>query len=233
MANPYAPPSVHEHADVVERPDYRSTQTLSGAVRVLLATCAVVSAISLAHSITQLELFDRIKHQRAFTLAEAEASDERAALVLGLYMLVYLATAIVWIVWQTRTSKNARALGTEYMQFGPNAWGWFFCPLINLVRPLAVVRELWQVNDPRSASESPAYFGMWWVPWVIGSMLANVSSRLVTDDADIEQLILSIQLDAGSHVLLIVSAIFAIKVIAEIHRREQARARSLGQSSGA
>lgn len=227
MANPYAPPSVHENPDSSERPDYRSTQTVSLVVRVLLALSLVVSTIRIAHAVTQLDLFDRIKHEGAFTLAEAEASDERAALIAGLWLLLFLATGIAWIVWQTRTSKNARALGTEFMQFGPNAWGWFFCPFINLVRPLAVVRELWQVSDPHSSSESPGYFAIWWVPWVIGCLLGNASSRLVTEEADIDQLILSIQLDAASNGLLILSAIFAIQVVAEIHRREQARVRSL------
>jgi hypothetical protein len=230
MANPYAPPSVHENFDSSERPHYRSTQTSSMVVRALLALMSVVSAIRIAHAVTQLELFDRIKHAGAFTLAEAEASDERAALIAGLWLLLFLATGIAWIVWQARTSKNARALGTEYMQFGPNAWGWFFCPFINLVRPLTVIRELWQVSDPHSSSESPGYFAMWWVPWVVGCILANASSRLVTVDADIDQLILSIQLDAAANGLLILSAIFAIQVVAEIHRREQARAHSFGPS---
>lgn len=233
MANPYAPPSAHENADLVERPDYRSTQTLSMAVRALLVVYMVVSVISIAQSVTQLDLFDRIKHDGAYTLTEAEASDERAVLIVGLYLLVFLATAITWIVWQTRTSKNARALGAEFMQFGPNAWGWFFCPIINLFRPLAVVRELWQVSDPHSSSESPGYFSMWWVPWVLGSILSNASARLVNEDSDIDELILSTQLDVAADVLLILSGIFAIKVVAEIHRRQQARARSLGPTVGA
>jgi hypothetical protein len=65
---------------------------------------------------------------------------------------------------------------------------------------------------------------MWWVPWVIGSLLGNAAGRLATEEADVDQLILAVELDTASNVLLIVSAIFAIKVVAEIHRREQARA---------
>jgi hypothetical protein len=232
VPNPYAPPSVDENPTAGEFPQYRATGTLSLAVRALLGGCIVVSAIELAHCFTQLELFDRIKHNGAFTIAEAEASDMQAALILILFFLVLVTTTITWIVWQARTSKNARALGTEYMQFGPNAWGWFFCPIINLYRPLAVLRELWQVNAPHSPSEPyslrepPGYFVAWWVPWVLGSILGNASSRLATEDADIDQLILSIELNAASDVVLIVSAIFAIKVVAEIHRREQVRVRA-------
>lgn len=225
MANPYAPPSTHESSDVGdERFDYKSTQALSLAVRALLVVCMVVAAVSIVHSFAQLDLFDRIANDGAFTLAEAQASDQRALLIMALYLLVFLASAIAWIVWQTRTSKNARALGTDFMQFGPNAWGWFFCPFINLVRPLAVVRELWQVNDPTASSEAPGYFTMWWLPWVIGNILGNISARIVSEDSDIDELILGTQLDVASDVLLIVSGIFAIKVVTEIHRREQRRA---------
>jgi hypothetical protein len=138
---------------------------------------------------------------------------------------VYLATVITWIVWQNRTSHNARALGTDFMQFGPNAWGWFFCPIINLYRPLAVVRELWQVNDPTSSADEPGFFGAWWVTWVIGSILSNISARMLKVDSSIDELILGIQFDMAANVMLIVAAIFAIKVVGAIYRREDARAR--------
>jgi heme/copper-type cytochrome/quinol oxidase subunit 2 len=226
MANPYAPPSVDENPSLGELPDYRPTQALSLAVRVLLGLTIVVLVLGLGHGYLQLDLFGRIKQGRNFTVAEAEASDLQAAMQAGLYLLVLLATVITWIVWQTRTSKNARALGAEYMEFGPNAWGWFFCPFINLFRPLAVVQELWRVNDPKSSHEAPSYFLLWWIPWVIGSILGNVSARMADEDADVDELILSIQLDMAAGVFLIVAGIFAIKVVAEIHRREQARART-------
>jgi hypothetical protein len=226
--NPYAPPSVHDTPNVDEVSPYRSTRTISLVVRALLGVGAAVSAISIAHSFTQLDLFERIKQGRNFTLAEAEASDMQSALVLGLYLLVFIPNVITWCIWQQRTSQNARALGTEYMQFGPKAWGWFFCPIINLYRPFAVVRELWWVSHPNSGPDAPSYFGVWWATWIIGSLLGNASGRLARGDADIGQLILSVQLDIGSSVVLIVSAIFAIKVVAEIHRREDARARGGG-----
>jgi hypothetical protein len=226
MANPYAPPSVDDNPGLAELPDYKPTQALSLAVRALLGVTTLVSLVSLGNSYLQLDLFERIKRQTGFTMAEAEASDEQTALLAGLYLLVLLATVITWIVWQTRTSKNARALGTEYMEFGPNAWGWFFCPIINLYRPLAVVQELWRVNDPKGPHDAPSYFAAWWLTWIVGSILGNVSARLAIDEADIDRLILSIQLDMASGVLLIISGVFAIKVVADIHRREQVRARA-------
>jgi hypothetical protein len=232
MANPYAAPSFDENHGLQERHEYRSTQALSMTVRVLLAVLTAVSVITIGHSFQTLDLFDRIKRQSGFTVAEAEANDELTALLAGLYLLLLVATVVTWIIWQTRTSKNARALGTEFMEFGPNAWGWFFCPIINLYRPLAVLQELWRVNDPQSPSEPPSYFMAWWLPYIIGSILGNVSARMAVGDADIDELILSIQLDIASSVLLIVAGIFAIKVVTEIHRREQARAKAPDRWSG-
>ncbi len=225
MANPYAPPIVDEDFHIPAPADYRSTHTLSMVLRGFLGGSIVVTLITLVHSFAQIELLERMKLGR-FTMPEAEANDERGVLIWGLYLLVFLATSITWVVWQVCTSKNARALGTEFMEFGPHAWGWFFCPIINFFRPLAVVKELWKVNDPNSADEPPGYFNGWWLTWVGGSILGNISARMAREDADIDQLTLGTQIDMISSVLLIVSAIFAIKVIAEIHRREQARARS-------
>lgn len=228
MANPYAPPSVDENPSVGERHDYRPTQALSLVVRVLLGVTTFITLLGIGQGYLRLDLFGRIQQGSNFTIAEAEASDVQVAMLAVLYLLVLLATAITWIVWQTRTSKNARALGAEYMEYGPNAWGWFFCPFINFFRPLAVVQELWWVNDPQSQREAPSYFWLWWIPWVVGSILGNVSARMATEDADVDQLILSTQLDMASGLFLIVAAIFAMKVVSEIHLREQARARSLG-----
>jgi hypothetical protein len=226
MANPYAPPSVDEHPALGEPHDYRSTHVLSLVLRVLLGACASLLVVGLGLGVLRLDLFERVQRGSGFTIAEAEASDMQVTLHAALYMLVVLTTAITWIVWQTRTSKNARALGTEDMEFGPHAWGWFFCPILNLFRPLAVVQELWRVNDPRSSAAPPSYFSLWWVAWVIGTVGGKASARFVSEDAEIDELIVGLQLDIATNAFLLVAAILAIKVVAEVHRREQARARS-------
>lgn len=230
MANPYAPPAAVESPVALDIRGYRDTRTLSVAVRALLGANIAVSVLTIVFSFGQLDLFERIE-RGAFTIAEAEASDAQAAAITSLFLLTFLANAIVWIIWQERTSHNARALGTEFMQFGPKAWGWFFCPIINLYRPLAVVRELWQVNG-RDSSEEPGFFGVWWVTWIIGSILGNVATNMVTEDADIDQLVLSVEFSIASEVIMIVSAIFAVKVVAEVHRRERTRAEAQVKRSG-
>lgn len=227
MTNPYAPPGEDEVLEVGDASEfsYRSTRGLSLVLRALLAITVVVYVLDIWDGITRLDVLHRIKHQRDFTIAEVDANIEQGVMVGVLYLLVLAATAITWIVWQQRTSQNARALGAEYMEYGPKAWGWFFCPIVNLVRPLGVVRELWWVNDQTAPNHAPGFFLAWWLPWVFGSILDNFSWQLMRGATNVDEVITAVQLDLAASACLIVSAIFAIKVVTEVHRREQARAR--------
>jgi hypothetical protein len=234
-ANPYAPPTADE-VFAVEDHSFKAAGALATALCWMLGISLVVTVLSIASMIGQVELIGRMQGGGAWTMPEAEANDARVALLAGVSFLLLLATGIVWFVWQSRTSKNARALGAEFMQFGPHAWGWFFCPIINLWRPLQVLSELWRATSPddgRAAQDrgdfapltAPSWFLAWWLPWLAAGVLSQIAARLATNT---DWLILSSQFNVASSVMVLVSGVFAIRMVAVISQRERARAAARG-----
>lgn len=228
--NPYAPPTADEvFAPEIGEYTFQPSAGLSIALRWMLGISAGLVLISLGSDVMQLDLLGRMQSGGSWTNAEAVANDRRVGLLAVGRLLLLLATAIVWCVWQSRTSKNARALGAEFMEFGPNAWGWFACPVYNLWRPLQVINELWRVTSPADDGYDPppSWFYAWWIPWLLASAAGQIATRLVSDTATLGQLIFSTQLSTVSDFLLAVSGVAAIAMIKQISQREHARAARL------
>lgn len=97
----------------------------------------------------------------------------RGAVLLG------VAAATLWLLWQFRSQSNVRALGARGMRFRPTltvlAW---MIPGANLVLPTLAVRELWRASDPdalqpddwRGTRTSPIVW-LWWLAFLAGLVL--------------------------------------------------------------
>jgi hypothetical protein len=83
---------------------------------------------------------------------------------------VRIATAFFWFLWIYRSYANLRLLGTGKTRYSPGwAVGYWFAPIINLIAPYWVVRELWVRSATANASEelapAPPLVVLWWVVW--------------------------------------------------------------------
>lgn len=226
--NPYAPPTQDEVFQAPVDEVYKSSEGISVALRVMLGANVALLMISVSVLSMQVELLQRATRS-PISMAEAEANDQRVLLATSLALLVLIATGILWCVWQNRTNKNLRALGAVDLQFGPNAWGWFFCPVVNLWRPVAVISELWTAaSDASSQDEEPVppnwLIGGWWLPWLLGGILSQIAARTATDVNDIGSLVTSSQVELVSDVMTLISGVFAIVLVTKLQKRVRARA---------
>ena len=65
------------------------------------------------------------------------------------YSLLYIATAVLFIVWLYRAHKNLQFLHPDLLEFSDAAAiGWWFAPIFSLFRPFQVVREVWAESEP-------------------------------------------------------------------------------------
>ena len=93
--------------------------------------------------------------------------------------LVWLVTAIVFLVWIHRTYRNLPVLGATDLAFTPRAAvSAFLVPVLNVIVPVRVVRELWNGSDPTQREPSSVAPGAPptspWVIWWWGVFLAAV-----------------------------------------------------------
>ena len=143
-------------------------------------------------------------------------------LVVLVYLVTTIASGILFCVFMHRTNKNLTALGMG-LEFGPNAWGWFFCPVLSLWKPYQAVAELWRKGAPEQYV-MPRVFSVWWGTWIVGNLMGQLEFRLFMksgNDGDVGSELFSIV----SGLVTAVAGIAAAKIIGEIYQRTQARAK--------
>lgn len=110
-----------------------------------------------------------------------------AALSSALQALTAAAFALAALAvlrWVYVTNRNAHALDDRFStapQTSP-AWavGWFFVPIVGLIKPLGLISETWRISvAPKAAAlvEVPAMLRWWWGLWLANGLLSLVGLR--------------------------------------------------------
>jgi hypothetical protein len=169
---------------------WRSTTGLRTALVWLLATDIAATAatgIALAH---RDEVFDRYA-QGSATHAAAQASSRVLGGFVIAWALVYVATAVVFIVWTWRGTKNNELLARVRPRYtsGWSIGGWFI-PIANLWIPVRVVLDLWQGSDPAVSGNAdwrrlprPGLVHWWWGLFLMSRLFTVTPIGLVSTAA--------------------------------------------------
>lgn len=92
-------------------------------------------------------------------------------------MVVFLLTAIPFLMWIYRANLNCRGFGAQ-LKFSPGlAAGSYFIPFANLVFPCQSMQEIWKAsrNPAQWQTEgSSVLVGFWWAFWLIHGVLGQV-----------------------------------------------------------
>jgi hypothetical protein len=154
--------------------------------------------------------------------------------VLGLATIaVYIATAVVFLMWLYRVSNNVAAFGKRTANSSGWAVGSFFVPIVNLFIPYQSVKDIWTKSEPTGADSTlyryspPGFFPAWWGFWIASNIASNAYFRMTLAETPPEG---SSIVGIISEILSIAAAVFAIQVVKEIDRRQEERARNLQQA---
>lgn len=163
--------------------------------------------------------------------------------VTGIQLLVFIAVALMFVVWFYRAYTNLPHLGIERLRFS-RVWAlasWVI-PIVNLWRPKQIMNDIWRASDP----ERPAYgsalwrgkavpgiFLVWWCA-LVGSRLLGLgplaslydlsvmrSLNLVSGPA--QQAEASLLIAALASGLSALAGILAIRVVGMTSARQEAR----------
>ncbi len=162
--------------------------------------------------------------------------------VMGLAALVLLpsllACVITYCVWMYRSNANARALGATGLQYTPG-WsvGYWFIPLLNLVRPYQATKEIYQASlgdqvdfsgtQNWTSNVVPGFFGAWWFCWVVSNILQRIESRADRLPNGLGPA--TIPIGIASTTLSVAAAVLAIMVVREITNTQENRISSRPQ----
>src|SRR5262245_10434866 len=90
----------------------------------------------------QLSLLKRAASGEAITPEEAASNDSRHQGIGLAQGLVFVITAICFLVWINRAYKHLKIVGKPSERFTPGwAVGYWFIPFLNFVRPYQIMKE--------------------------------------------------------------------------------------------
>jgi len=208
-------------------------KALTTAVVVLLVLCAVLDVVAVISDASYRSLIGRISSGAAVTLQQADSADHRQAVIGWWQIGLFVATAVMFIVWFRRAYTNVGRLGVDGLRYGPGwAVGAWFVPFLNFVRPKAIANDIWRGSDPKLATQAtvgvstpvPWYFNVWWAALLI----SGIAGRYAFSSSQGAQTLSSLRTSATtllvSDAFDLVAAVAAIAVVVEIFRRQQERA---------
>ncbi|TCO54982.1 uncharacterized protein DUF4328 [Actinocrispum wychmicini] len=149
---------------------------LAKALYVLLGAAALVSVGGAFMRFSRAS-FAADYRQYLGSIAEADAADSRVAVFAVLFIAVFLATAVVFMIWQYRLAMNAQATGQ--LGLGPGwAIGAWFIPVANFIMPALQMRG----SARASGFRPPAVVVVWAVVFAASSVTYGTANRQLPDE---------------------------------------------------
>jgi hypothetical protein len=226
-ANPqaYPQPYPQPYGGFPIPPAAKPVPGLAQALRILIAVSVLISLVQTYGWWREYALIDDIQAvPGSVSLSDARAADNLVALTGGLWLFLFIGTAIVFLVWFYRVRQNAGSYHT-YPQRRSQGWaiGGWICPFIALVYPYQMTSDVLMASD--SSSDPKRSLGVvkaWWGIWLLADALGLIA-RLIGTPADISTLKARAAILALSAGMEALAAILVIVVIMRISNTQQYR----------
>lgn len=207
-------------------PTYASPGSRSTAAVVALYVKVGTCLLAIAADVRRIVVAERLDEGRVLVDALL-AADQLVTLAGLLELAAFVAAAALFLRWQVAAHRNLPALGGSAPRTGVAAGvaSWFV-PVVNLVRPLQVVEDLWRAGE--RGARAPALFRVWWIAWLVALVAVLAAWTLTGDAADVGERQRIDALRAVSTGLSAMAAAFVIAVISRTTSRQEARAAAIG-----
>lgn len=146
-----------------------------------------------------------------------------------------VAAGVAFVAWFVRAYRNLPALGVEGLRHRP-AWAGatWLVPMVNLVVPKELVDDLWRASDPGLPVPSsewrhrpvPARIHLWWVSVVSSGVLVGVVQWVLASGVVGPRV--GAMVVVVAHGAVAAAALVSCGLVAEVTRRQLARAAVLG-----
>lgn len=210
---------------------YRSADTRALAAMIALGVYVALAAGSLVMEFLGFGILDAAANG---TLLDADgASYDRLVGLLAIGSFVILVVCAVCVVaWLSRTVDNIPPLTGGTPDRSPRAAiGWWFVPFANYVVPFGITKDAVTRLRPEGGPNIEGLLLPWWLCWVFGNIISNLSIQVPQDTLDGLRSYLTIT--AFSDVLLIVAGALLIVIIRATQANARLRAATVAQTAPA
>jgi hypothetical protein len=160
--------------------------------------------------------------------------------LLALFQLVVIvANVVAFLVWFHRAHRNLPSLEASPITYG-SGWtiGGFLVPILNLVRPMQVMREVWHGSNPAKFEperdgrllfggheSTPVLVGWWWGLFLASNFVGNAVFRLAMGrEQDLWHMQRQSGLEALSYAIDIPAAVVAVFLVRRVTAWQSERA---------
>jgi hypothetical protein len=180
----------------------------------------------------QANLLIKALHGKYIWVAQAQANDDRQAIIGWITIGIYIISAITFLIWVYRANKNLHAFKNPALRFSPGwAVGWWFVPIMWLFRPYQVVNEISKASNPdvdtsiNSVGTLPAsaIVGIWWAFFLISNYVGWFAFRYILQHDTITDLLNSTYAYIASDTVDIVGFIITIIMVRIISQSQEKR----------
>lgn len=203
---------------------FRSARTRANLTVALLAAITLVYVLTAFHHVSG---FDLVSRADLGTLAPGEVTDfdDVTQILAVAYLLAFLASAVAFLAWLSRSVDNVPPLTGQVPRTTPR-WsiGWWFVPIANFVMPYLVVRDL--LVRLRGNDGGPIWVILaWWVGWM-GITLASVVVASLRGPNTLAELNTWFTINLATDLAGATAAVLAIVVVRGIQTLADERAAS-------
>jgi Domain of unknown function (DUF4328) len=137
-----------------------------------------------------------------------------------------IVTGITFLKWIYRAYKNIQGFGAEGLRFSPGwAVGYYFIPILSLIRPVQVMSEIWRASDdPRNWRRRPGSWliASWWTLFLVYTGVTQVSLEIAFQASTNDQWTLAAVIAILGDFFAIPLSIAALRLVTEVYRRQKA-----------
>ena len=216
--------------------DFRSVQTIGNLVFWFFVAGMITDLLSVGSSVLQIDLLQKMESGGNWTEAEVGANDTREMIIGWIVVAVSLGGMICFLFWFNRARANLPALGINDARWSPRwAVGWWFIPVFGLFRPYQIAKEIWKASSLTATAVNwreesvPSILKIWWGMFVLGSILYNISFRMMMNSSlakepTFSSLINASIMDAVASSIWFLATIPAIMVVKKVTQRQAEKA---------
>lgn len=206
----------------------KSNATRAKHAILLVWIVAAVQFISAVSSYFQFVLLDNISNGVFVSEQEASANDLRQVIVAIIYSLLFITSAVFFIMWFRRAYAN------QEQKFGDmattNGWaaGVWFVPILNLFRPYRMMSEIYEnaiyhLEKRGVIDNKPSRMqlvGWWWGIWIGLNYLSRIFTTMTSQSSDLNSLKIGTVVDIVISILFVGLAYLTVKTIQNYNEME-------------
>jgi hypothetical protein len=198
-------------------------------LRYLLIGFLLLQLAAVGSAWAQHQMLVAVDRGAQLTREHATANDSREQLLAVARLLAFLATIVCWLMWQHRAYSNLQRIGSRDTEYTPG-WsvGYWFIPIVNLVRPYQITSELYRRSEIQNGRDTigglsnPALVGVWWFAYIAWGVSERAYTLILKGATTVPTIISATNVEMGAHLVGLVACVLAIRVIGAIDRFQQA-----------